>query len=83
LKPFADFYCNHPVKITVGSAGASEKHAELFGAKAFSKDQVSESVEYLVKTNKELTALMRNVFDSFDADKSGSIDLKELEAISK
>lgn len=40
-------------------------------------------MSHIVTTGGELNEIIRKVFDSFDADKSGFIDLSELKAVSK
>jgi uncharacterized protein (UPF0335 family) len=75
-------YANLPIKVTIGpnAAGAA---AEKMGGKAFTIDTVGDAITFMTSTNNELSELIKKVFDSFDADGSGFIDIKELKAIAK
>ncbi len=77
LKDTIARYENAPVKVFLGK---DEKHDQ---DKAFASSDASGAIAYITKTVGELEEMMKKTFESFDKDKSGSIDIKELEIVSK
>jgi hypothetical protein len=77
-------YMTVPVKFIVyeGAAPPKEKEKE-WGAAALQMQDPQVLIEKLRKAHDELAALVKNIFEEFDKDKRGYIDLKDLTQVAK
>jgi hypothetical protein len=72
-------YMNVPVKFVVYSGvDPQADHEKELGAAGFKKGDPQAMIDKLQKAHDELEKVMKQVFDDFDKDKSGFIDLPEL-----
>ncbi len=81
LKDLITRYEDAPLKVFLGKKKFEK--AQKHKAMAFAHQEVAEAINHLNSEFKSLGEVMRKVFDSFDLDKSGSININELKTLSK
>jgi len=81
LKDVLTRYQEAPIKIFLGKSPFDKP--EQYKAKSFTHDNFMAAIQHLQSEYKSLEEVMLKVFQSFDADKSGFIDIHELKQVSK
>ena len=80
LKPIIDFYMTVPIKVLISSSRVESLETSL-KAKTLPKSDPMELVSHMIEAHNQMVKLIKAVFDAFDKDNSGFIDLVELRAV--
>eukprot|EP00831_Metopus_contortus_P039515 TRINITY_DN3096_c0_g1_i4.p1 TRINITY_DN3096_c0_g1~~TRINITY_DN3096_c0_g1_i4.p1 ORF type:complete len:603 (+),score=112.24 TRINITY_DN3096_c0_g1_i4:108-1916(+) len=77
-------YMKVPIKFILYDGCISQSSYEMnWGAIGMAKTTPEDLVESIIKENNELVKLIASVFNEFDKDKSGYIELKEIKEVAK
>lgn len=85
IEELVKHYANVPVKFIIyeGAIAPQQEREKEWNAIAFKMQSTEALVQKLIDAHNDLAKLVKNVFDHFDHDKSGYIDLKELKDVAK
>jgi hypothetical protein len=83
VKSIVEDYQDIPIKILLTPGKISKKFEDMWKLQGMKQQDQEDLIEYLIEANNNLIKVLKEVFDSFDLDNSGFIDLHEIKAVAK